>query len=131
MEEYGVRKAERHRGLAIASVVLGAVSCFCCLGSGIGVIPAVIAIVFAIITIAGGGTVLRRIGWLGLVTGLIGLILNIVFIAIAISVINWDMLTFDRLATIQNIDPDNETEVLNWMQQFLKIDLSKAQLWLH
>ena len=36
----------RHRGLAIASLILGGISCFCCFGTGIGVIPAAIALVF-------------------------------------------------------------------------------------
>ena len=125
MEEYGVRPVDRHRGLAIASVILGSLSCFCCLGSGIGVIPAVIAIAFSMIAIIGGGVSSRRIGRIGLVLGIIGLLLNIVVIAIAVWAVNWSMLTPDRLATIQNIDPDNEVEVINWLQQFFKIDLSR------
>lgn len=45
----------RHRGLAIASLILGGISCFCCFGTGIGVIPAAIALVFSIIAVAKGG----------------------------------------------------------------------------
>lgn len=45
----------RHRGLAIASLVLGGISCFCCFGTGMGVIPAAIALVFSIIAVAKGG----------------------------------------------------------------------------
>lgn len=125
MENFEMRPVERHRGLAISSVILGSLSCFCCLGSGIGVIPAVIAVVFSIISIARGSEKSRKIGWIGLVTGVIGLLLNIVVIAITIWVVNWDLVTLDRLATIQNIDPQNETEVINWLQQFFKIDLWK------
>lgn len=126
MEEYGMYPVKRHRGLAIASVILGSLSCFCCLGSGFGVIPAVIAIAFSIITMAAGGdTSSRKIARIGLITGLVGLLLNIAVIVIAAWAVNWSMLTPDRLATIQNIDPDNEVEVINWLQQFFKVDLSR------
>lgn len=125
MEEYGLRPIERHRGLAIASVVLGSLSCFCCLGSGIGVVPAVIAVVFGVISIVSGGVSSRKLGRIGLITGIIGLLLNIVIIVFAVWAINWDMLTPDRLAALQKIDPDNEAEVRNWLQQFFKIDLSR------
>lgn len=125
MEDYEFRPVERHRGLAIASVVLGSMSCFCCLGSGIGVIPAIIASVFGIISIAGGSDRSRKLGWLGLITGIVGLLLNIAVIAFAIWAVNWDLVTLDRLSTIQNVDPGNEVEVKNWLQQFFRIDLSR------
>lgn len=132
MEEYGFEAAEqnerkammRHRPLAIASVVLGAVSCFCCFGSGFGVIPAVIAVVFAIISIARGGISSRKLGWIGLITGILGLILNAIVIAYMVWAVRWDMLSLDRLATIRNIDPNDETELYRWLQQFFRIDLS-------
>ena len=125
MEDYEYRQIERHRGLAIASVILGSLSCFCCLGSGFGVIPAVIAIAFGVIAVANGSVLSRKIGKIGLVTGIVGLLLNIVIIVYVVSVINWDMLTQDRLATLQRIDPDDQVEVMNWLQQFFKIDLSR------
>lgn len=125
MEEYGVNRSDRHRGLAIASVVLGSLSCFCCLGSGIGIIPAVIAIVFGVIAIVRGGVSSRKLSKIGLVTGIVGLLLNLVIIVLVASAINWDMLTLDRLATVQRIDPNNEEEMISWLQQFFKIDLSR------
>lgn len=125
MEDYEYRQVERHRGLAIASVILGSLSCFCCLGSGAGVIPGVIAIAFGVIAVANGSVLSRKIGKIGLVTGIVGLLLNIVIIVFVVSVINWDMVTPDRLATLQGIDPDDKAEVMNWLQQFFKIDLSR------
>lgn len=125
MKEYEFRPAERHWGLAIASVVLGSISCCCCIGSGVGVIPAVIAIVFGIISIAGGSERSRKIGWIGLITGIVGLLINLVVIVLVIRAVNWDMVTWERLATIQWVDPDNEAEVINWLQQFFKVDLSR------
>ena len=47
--EVSMTDINRHRGLAIASLILGGISCFCCFGTGIGVIPAAIALVFSII----------------------------------------------------------------------------------
>ena len=44
--EVSMTDINRHRGLAIASLILGGISCFCCFGTGIGVIPAAIALVF-------------------------------------------------------------------------------------
>lgn len=125
MKEYEFRPAERHWGLAIASVVLGSISCFCCIGSGLGVIPAVIAIVFGIISIASGSERSRKIGWIGLITGIVGLLINLVVIIVVIRAVNWDMVTWERLATIQWVDMDNEVEVINWLQQFFKVDLSR------
>lgn len=52
----------RHRGLAIASLILGGISCFCCFGTGIGVIPAAIALVFSIIAVAKGGKNAKKLG---------------------------------------------------------------------
>ena len=68
----------RHRGLAIASLILGGVSCFCCFGTGIGVIPAAIALVFSIIAVAKGGKNARKLGIIGLILSAIGLVLNAV-----------------------------------------------------
>lgn len=125
-EKYGcVQQDRRHRGLAIASVVLGTMSCFCCLGTGIGAVPALIAVIFGIISVARGGTKARKLGLIGLITGAVGLLLNIAVIVYGIWMINWDQLTMENLGTIQNVDPNNEEEVLNWFQQFLKIDLSR------
>ena len=124
-EEYGyVPQKCRHRALAITSVILGIVSCFCCLGSGFGIVPAVIAVVFGIIAVAKGGSQARKLGLIGLITSVVGLILNVIILAYGIWMINWDQLTMENLSGINNIDPNNEQEVINWLQQFVKIDLS-------
>lgn len=118
------RLPQRHRGLAIASVVLGTMSCFCCIGTGIGVIPAILAVVFAIISLVGGGNRVRHLAWAGLITGGVGLILNVVVIVYAFRIINWDYMTLENLSTIGDVDPDNKTEMVQWLQRFFRVDLS-------
>ena len=86
----------RHRGLAIASLILGGISCFCCFGTGIGVIPAAIALVFSIIAVAKGGKNAKKLGIIGLILSAIGLVLN----------------------------PANEKDIIEWLQQFIKVDIS-------
>ncbi len=124
MEYENGRPPQRHRGLAIASVVLGMISCFCCIGTGFGVIPAILAVVFAIISLVGGGNRVRHLAWAGLITGGVGLILNVVIIVYVAFMINWGSMTLENLSTIENVDPNNTTEMIQWLQQFFKIDLS-------
>ena len=107
----------RHRGLAIASLILGGVSCFCCFGTGIGVIPAAIALVFSIIAVAKGGKNARKLG-------IIGLILSAMILAYGIWMIRWDHMTIENLSSIQNLNPANEKDIIEWLQQFIKVDIS-------
>ena len=106
----------RHRGLAIASLILGGISCFCCFGTGIGVIPAAIALVFSIIAVAKGGKNAKKLGIIGLILSAIGLVLN--------AVIRWDHMTIENLSSIQNLNPANEKDIIEWLQQFIKVDIS-------
>ena len=39
-------------------------------------------------------------------------------------VINWSAITPDALNTITKIDPNDQTQVMEWLQQFFKVDLS-------
>ena len=93
----------RHRGLAIASLILGGISCFCCFGTGIGVIPAAIALVFSIIAVAKGGKNAKKLG---------------------IWMIRWDHMTIENLSSIQNLNPANEKDIIEWLQQFIRVDIS-------
>ena len=114
----------RHRGLAIASLILGGVSCFCCFGTGIGVIPAAIALVFSIIAVAKGGKNARKLGIIGLILSAIGLVLNAVILAYGIWMIRLDHMTIENLSSIQNLNPANEKDIIEWLQQFIKVDIS-------
>ena len=114
----------RHRGLAIASLILGGISCFCCFGTGIGVIPAAIALVFSIIAVAKGGKNAKKLGIIGLILSAIGLVLNAVILAYGIWMIRWDHMTIENLSSIQNLNPANEKDIIEWLQQFIKVDIS-------
>lgn len=119
----------RHRGLAIASLILGGISCFCCFGTGIGVIPAAIALVFSIIAVAKGGKNAKKLGIIGLILSAIGLVLNAVILAYGIWMIRWDHMTIENLSSIQNLNPANEKDIIEWLQQFIKVDISGMIKW--
>ena len=104
--EVSMTDINRHRGLAIASLILGGISCFCCFGTGIGVIPAAIALVFSIIAVAKGGKNAKKLGIIGLI------------------LIRWDHMTIENLSSIQNLNPANEKDIIEWLQQFIKVDIS-------
>lgn len=125
MDGYVSKPIEKRRSLAVASIVLGCLSCFCCLGTGIGIVPALIGLVFGILAVVGGSQKARRLGWIGLVTSGIGLILNAIVLAYGIWMINWDQLTLENISAIDELNVNNDEEVLTWLQQFLKIDISR------
>ena len=122
--EVSMTDINRHRGLAIASLILGGISCFCCFGTGIGVIPAAIALVFSIIAVAIGGKNAKKLGIIGLILSAIGLVLNAVILAYGIWMIRWDHMTIENLSSIQNLNPANEKDIIEWLQQFIKVDIS-------
>ncbi len=122
--EVSMTDINRHRGLAIASLILGGISCFCCFGTGIGVIPAAIALVFSIIAVAKGGKNAKKLGIIGLILSAIGLVLNAVILAYGIWMIRWDHMTIENLSSIQNLNPANEKDIIEWLQQFIKVDIS-------
>ena len=122
--EVSMTDINRHRGLAIASLILGGISCFCCFGTGIGVIPAAIALVFSIIAVAKGGKNAKKLGIIGLILSAIGLVLNAVILAYGIWMIRWDHMTIENLSSIQNLNPANEKDIIEWLQQFIRVDIS-------
>lgn len=97
---------------------------FCCFGTGIGVIPAAIALVFSIIAVAKGGKNAKKLGIIGLILSAIGLVLNAVILAYGIWMIRWDHMTIENLSSIQNLNPANEKDIIEWLQQFIKVDIS-------
>ena len=108
----------------LITIILGGISCFCCFGTGIGVIPAAIALVFSIIAVAKGGKNAKKLGIIGLILSAIGLVLNAVILAYGIWMIRWDHMTIENLSSIQNLNPANEKDIIEWLQQFIKVDIS-------
>lgn len=119
---YGIepKPFEKRRSLAVASIVLGAVSSVCCVTFGIGIIPALIGTVFGIIAIASGSQKSRHLGIIGLVISVVGLIVNAIVIIWLATILDWDNLTWDLLMSAGNVDRSNPDEVLRWFQQFFK-----------
>lgn len=119
---YGIepKPFEKRRSLAVASIVLGAVSSVCCVTFGISIIPALIGTVFGIIAIASGSQKSRHLGIIGLVISVVGLIVNAIVIIWLATILDWDNLTWDLLMSAGNVDRSNPDEVLRWFQQFFK-----------
>lgn len=122
---YGIdpKPFEKRRSLAITSIVLGAVSSVCCATIGIGIIPALIGVIFGIIAIVSGSQKSRQLGIIGLVLSAIGLIVNSVIIVRLVMIIDWNKISWDTLLSFSNIDRSNPDEIREWLQQFLKRDI--------
>lgn len=114
----------RHYGLAITSLILGSLSVVCCTMAGLGMIPALIGTIFGIICVVRGGTKTRKLGIAGLMLSAIGLIFNGLIVVYGLLIVNWDNLTWDNLMTAVNVDRTNPDEMLQWIQKFVKIDVT-------
>lgn len=62
-------------------------------------------------------------GAVGLGLGVIGLVMGIVMIVTYAAMINWNAFNLETFRSIENIDPNNQEEVYQWMQQFFNIDI--------
>ncbi|MCH5251387.1 MAG: DUF4190 domain-containing protein [Lachnospiraceae bacterium] len=118
------KKAPKHQGLAIASLVLGGISLLCCFAYGLSIIPALIGAIFGLIALIGGEGRSRVMGGVGLGISVIGLLLGIIMLVAMISIINWDNFTIENLMTVQDVNPNSEYEIEQWIQQFFKVDIS-------
>lgn len=118
---------KKHKALAIASLVLSGLSLCCCWLYVVGIIPAVIGGIFGLIALVGGkDKSVKIMGGIGMGLGIIGIGLSLIMLISYISIINWDNMTMDRFSTIRNVDPDNRQEVMRWLQQFFKEDISSS-----
>lgn len=115
---------EKRRSLAVTSIILGAISSACCMTTGFGIVPAIIGTAFGIIAIVSGSRKVRRLGIIGLVLSAIGLIINAFVLVWWLMIIDWGSVTWDKLLTASNVNRSNPEEILQWFQQFLKIDIS-------
>ena len=105
------------KGFGIAGLVLGILSILCCMCMGAGLIFCIIGGIFSIISVVkGSGT--------GRTLGILGLLLNAFMIVSFAMMIDWSHVTMENLQSINNIDPNNESEVMQWMQQFFRVDIS-------
>ena len=93
-----------------------------CMGAGL--IFCIIGGIFSIISVVKGSGTGRTLGIIGLVVNILGLLLNAFMIISFAMMIDWSHVTMENLQSINNIDPNNESEVMQWMQQFFRVDIS-------
>lgn len=120
-----IKQPKKHMALAVASVVLGGLSLCCCWLYVVGIIPAVIGAVFGLISLIGGvDKKVKILGGVGMGLGIIGIGLSLIMLVTYIAIINWDNVTLQNMETIRNVNPDDEQELRQWLQQFFNTDIS-------
>ena len=112
------------KGFGITVLVLGVISILCCMCLGAGLVFCIIGGIFSIISVIKGSGTGRTLGIIGLVLNILGLVLNAFMIVSFAMMIDWSNVTVENLQSINNIDPNNENEVMQWMQQFFRVDIS-------
>ncbi len=117
---------KKHFGLALASLILSGLSLLCCCMCGLGIIPALIGAIFGLIALIKGKESVRVMGIVGLILGIIGVAVNAFMLFTIGMMIEWGNITPENLNSIQYVDPNSEEEMLDWMQQFFKIDIKSS-----
>lgn len=112
------------KGFGITGLVLGVISILCCMCLGAGLVFCIIGGIFSIISVIKGSGTGRTLGIIGIVLNILGLVLNAFMIVSFAMMIDWSNVTVENLQSINNIDPNNENEVMQWMQQFFRVDIS-------
>ncbi len=119
------KEKKKHKVLAVFSLILGTVSILCCSFMGLFIIGSVIGTVFGLIAlIAGKDKNVRIMGLVGVILGIIGIVFNVMTLIMFVMMMNWDSFTLENLRAAQDIDPNNEQQIKDWIQQFFKIDIS-------
>ncbi len=123
----GPKVKKRYMGLSIASLTLSTISVVGCWFYGLSIVPALIGTIMGVfVLIRGKDRSVRIMGIVGMVLGILGIVLNVMVLIAFGMIINWDQINYENIQSIQNIeDPQNNDEILRWMQQFFKIDISK------
>lgn len=118
-------KPAKHMSLGVASVVLGGISLLCCWMYGINLIPALIGAILGLIALIKGEGKARILGGVGFGLSVVGLILGVIMVITYASMINWDNVTIENIMSIEDVNPEDQDEVIRWMQQFFNIDLTR------
>lgn len=114
----------RKKGLGIAAIILGIFSILCCSCVGFGLLVGIVGGIFSIICIVKGIGSGKTFGIIGIILNGIGILLGAYILVYIALVIDWSNINAETLNQINQINPENEQEVINWMQQFFKIDIS-------
>ena len=112
------------KGLGIAAVILGGFSILCmCLG--LGIVPAIVGMVFSIICIVKGTGSGKTLGIVGIILNGIGLLLGAYVLFSLGMMLNWDKVMDPQIwQQLEKIDPNDQNQIQNWVQQFFRVDIS-------
>lgn len=123
-ENFVAEVKDQKKGFGITGVILGGLSILCCSCLGVGVLFAIVGVIFSIISVAKGTGSARTLGIVGIVLNGIGLLLGAYMLLSFAMMLNWDNVTIENLNQINNIDPNDQNAIREWMQQFFKVDIS-------
>ncbi len=112
------------KGLGIAAIVLGGISILCCSCMGAGILFAIIGGIFSIICLVKGRGAGRTLGIIAVILNGIGFLLNAYMLVSLALMIDWSNVNMETFNQLQNVDPNNDQEMIDWMQQFFKVDIS-------
>lgn len=91
---------------------------------GMGILPGLIGLIFSIICLAKGSGSGKTLGIVGVVLSGIGVLLNLYMLVWFVMAIRWENVNSDVFNQLENIDPNDEEAIRQWMQQFFKMDIS-------
>lgn len=117
-------KEDKKKGLGIAAVILGALSILCCCCMGMGILPGLIGLIFSIICLAKGSGSGKTLGIVAVILSGIGVLMNLYMLVWFAMSIRWENMNAEVFNQLQNIDPNDEEAMRQWMQQFFKVDIS-------
>lgn len=112
------------KGLGIAAIILGAFSILCCSCMGLGIVIGIVGAVFSIICLVSGTGSGKTFGIIGIILNGIGILLGMYILVSLAMMIDWSRVNMETLNQINEIDPNNQQEMLDWLQQFFKVDIS-------
>lgn len=119
--------ANQKKGLGIAAVVLGVLSLLCCFCMGFGIVFAIVGVIFSIICIVKGTGSGRTLGIVGIILNGIGLLMGAYFLISCLMMIDWNNAMDPQIWNqLENIDPNNEAQMREWLQQLFRVDLTTA-----
>ncbi len=113
------------RGLGIAAVILGGFSVLCCMCLGLGIVQAIVGMIFSIICIVKGTGSGKTLGIIGIILNGIGFLLGAYALFSLGMMLNWDKVMDPQIwEQMEKIDPNDQNQIRDWMQQFFRIDIS-------
>nr|MBP3598585.1 hypothetical protein [Eubacterium sp.] len=110
----------KKQGLGIAAMILGGLSILCCSCAGLNAIPAIIGLIFSIICVVKGTGRGKTFGIIGIILNGIGLLMAAYMLMSIFMMFDWSAFTPEALSQINEIDPNDEEAVMNWMRQFVR-----------